>query len=93
MIKSPLNNFTSKIDLPNLDTAEKKELKKSCDMYESLYYKKMLEVAYKNIEVMGTGVGSDIYKDMYLDELSKSSNGTLGLSKMLFDHLKEKAGL
>ena len=86
--KIPNNNIIN-----NMNEKKRVELREACDMYESLYYKKMLEVAYKKIDIMGKGVGNDIYKDMYLDEMSKTTNGNMGLSKILFDHLKEKAGL
>ena len=73
-------------------TREDKKIKEACDMFESLYYKKMLEIAYKDMDIMGKSTGNHIYKDMYLDELSKTTNGSLGLSTMMFKHLTENKG-
>jgi len=83
------NNLTN---IPSIDKNKNlaaDKAKEACDMFESLYMKQMLQIAYKDIDIMGENVGSDIYKDMYLDELSKQTNGSMGLSKMLFDYLKE----
>lgn len=87
------NTLTNSLtNIPSLDKnknlAEEKT-KEACDMFESLYMKQMLQIAYRDMDIMGDNVGSDIYKDMYLDELSKQTNGSMGLSKMLFDYLKE----
>jgi Rod binding domain-containing protein len=73
-----------------LSPKKEAELKQACNMYESLYYKKMLEIAYKDIKVMGEGVGNKIYKDMYIDQLSQTSNGSIGISKILFDYLAQQ---
>lgn len=92
MVKSLNNNNMpqrpSTFESPT--TKVDKNLRKATDMYESLYYKKMLEIAYKDMNVMGNNTGSGVYKDMYLDELSKSAEGKMGLSKMLFEFVKEK---
>lgn len=66
------------------------ELKEATDAFESIFVKKMLDIAYKNSSIGGTGPGKDIIKGMYLDELSKSSSGNIGISKILYNNLKGK---
>lgn len=93
MDKFSINRASSSQNLPDktlLAAQKDRELKKSCDLFESLYYKKMLQIAFEDVNVMGEGTGNEIYKDMYLDELSKQTNGSLGLSKMLFEYLKNQ---
>ena len=63
------------------------KLKEATDKFEAIYVKKMLEIAYKDSSLGGEGPGKDIIKGMYLDELSKSSNGAFGISSLLYKNL------
>jgi len=63
------------------------KLKESTDAFEAIYVKKMLDIAYKNSNIGGTGPGKEIIKSMYLDAISKSGEGSIGISKLLYDNL------
>lgn len=82
-----LNN--SPVTMPSNPEKVDMGIKKSTDAFEAIFVKRILDVAYKNSSIGGTGPGKEIIKGMYLDELSKSSNGTMGISKMLYNNLIE----
>jgi len=65
------------------------KLKKATDGFEAIYVRKMLDNAFKNSSIGGTGPGKDIIKSMYLDAISNSGKGSMGISKMLYDNLIE----
>jgi Rod binding domain-containing protein len=79
------NKFNNNVTLQNkpIDT----KLKKATDGFEAIYVRKMLENAFKDSSIGGTGPGKDIIKSMYLDAISNSGNGSMGISKMLYDNL------
>jgi len=68
---------------------KKDKLKETTNQFEAIYVKKMLDIAYRDSSLGGTGPGKEIIKDMYLDELSKSSNGSFGISSILYKNLKK----
>jgi len=82
MNKKYFNNQKIKNNLNN------EKLKTSTDNLESVFIKNMLSIAYKDSNIAGSGPGNDIIKDMYLNELSKSGEGSLGISKMIYENLK-----
>jgi len=80
-------NNNNKKNIFIMENKENKELKKATDNFEAIYVKKMLEIAYRNSDVGGTGPGKEIIKGMYLDAISNSGQGSIGISKMLYDSL------
>ena len=80
IIKNSLTNKNIKQD----------KLKKVCDDFESFYMQQLLDISLKNTKIAGEGIGSEIIKGMYSENLSKASSGTLGISDMLYRYLSEK---
>jgi Rod binding domain-containing protein len=66
------------------------QLREATNNLESIFVKKMLEIAYKNSNIAGKGPGHEIIKSMYIDELSKVGSGSIGISQMIYDSLKDK---
>ena len=66
------------------------ELKKQTDNFEAIMLKYLLDMSMnEENSLFPKGPGSEIYKSMYTDELSKSLTGSFGYSELLFNHLKE----
>jgi peptidoglycan hydrolase FlgJ len=67
------------------------KLKEQTDAFESLFVKQILDEGMKmNDTLFPKSAGSDIYKSMYTDTISKSMTGGFGYSKLLFDYLKDR---
>jgi|SaaInlLV_10m_DNA_4_1040232.scaffolds.fasta_scaffold01309_6 hypothetical protein len=81
-----------KITNNNLHHTENPEtkLKNQLDQYEVLYFKKVLEASTKNVSLGGTGTGSTIMKNMYIDALSQEMAGKVGISQLLLENLKRR---
>jgi Rod binding domain-containing protein len=76
-----------KIDKTNPDDIA---LKEYTDQFEAIMVKQLLDVSMKSNDVLfPKAVGSDIYKSMYQDTMSKELSGSFGFSEMLFKYLKE----
>lgn len=96
----PINNQSSILDLKDfntLDSLKKKtsnkntdNLKKACNDFESFFTQQLLDISTKNINIAGEETGSDIYKSMYNESLSKNTQGNLGISNLLFEFLSKK---
>ena len=72
---------------------EDKALREQTDAFESIIVKMVLDNAAKdekNLFSEQNDPGDKIYKAMYRDELAKTSSGSFGFSKMLYDFLSEK---
>jgi Rod binding domain-containing protein len=66
------------------------ELKGLADEFESLLLKTLLDITLKNENsLFPKQAGSDIYKSMYNEELSKELSGSFGYSELLFNYLKD----
>jgi len=96
-----INNFdTSVINQKNstlqkgLDNISKstnnEQLKTVCDDFESFFMQQILDISLRNSTIAGEGTGSEIIKGMYTQSLAEQSNGSLGISDMLFKFLSEK---
>lgn len=48
-----------------------------------------MDISLKNTSVAGEGTGSDIIKGMYTEAVSKNTQGTLGISQLLYQFLSE----
>lgn len=72
------------------DLSEDKALKEVCNDFEAFFMNQILETSLKSSKLAGEGTGSEIFKSMYTDSLSKQSAGTLGISDMLYKFLSEK---
>lgn len=67
-----------------------KALKEQTDAFEAVFLKQMLDITMSgNDSLFPKSPGSDIYKSMYTDVLSKGLAGNFGYSEMLFKYLKE----
>jgi Rod binding domain-containing protein len=76
---------------PRIDTnASDAALKEQTDAFEAVFLKQMLDITMKSdTSLFPKSPGSDIYKSMYTDQMSKSLSGSFGFSEMLFNYLKE----
>jgi len=66
------------------------QLKTVCDDFESFFMQQILDLSLRNSTIAGEGTGSEIIKGMYTQSLAEQSNGSLGISDMLFKFLSEK---
>ena len=77
-------------NLDKRDLKVDKELKDVCNSFESFFMNQILEVSLRSTKVAGEGTGSDIIKGMYTDAISQNTQGSLGISDMLYKFLSEK---
>ncbi|RXJ87999.1 hypothetical protein CRU93_01960 [Arcobacter sp. CECT 8985] len=80
----------NKIKNIDVDKLQDENLKKVCDDFESFFAQQLMDISLKNTNVAGEGTGSDIIKGMYTETLSKNTEGTLGISNMLYEFLSKK---
>ncbi|AXH15757.1 hypothetical protein [Malaciobacter mytili] len=80
------DNKFKNIDVKKL---EEENLKKVCDDFESFFAQQLMDISLKNTSVAGEGTGSDIIKGMYTEAVSKNTQGTLGISQLLYQFLSE----
>ena len=71
------------------DNITEENLKKVCNDFESFFMTQLLDISLKSTKVAGEGVGSDIIKGLYTDNIAKQSSGSLGISDMLYKFLSE----
>ena len=45
----------------------------------------IMDISLRSTNVAGEGAGSDIIKGMYLQSISDSATGSLGISDMIYD--------
>jgi len=64
-------------------------LKKVCNDFESFFMTQLLDISLKSTKVAGEGVGADIIKGMYTQNIADQSSGNLGISDMLYKFLSE----
>lgn len=82
LISSNLVNKNLKVD----DKVDP-QLKAATDQFEAFFLRQFMDISLKSIDVGGKGAGSDIIKGMYAEAMSSNSNGTVGISNMLYDFL------
>jgi Rod binding domain-containing protein len=69
---------------------EDEVLREYANQFEAILIKQMLDTATKSENsIFPKSAGSDIYKSMYNDTMSKELSGTFGFSELLFKFLKE----
>jgi len=72
------------------------ELYKASQDFESLFIKQMLDAMRKTIDkqddLLGGGIGQDVYEDMLYDEYAKKMAATaqFGLADMIYRQLSSK---
>ncbi len=72
------------------------ELYKASQEFEALFIKQMLDVMRKTIhkedDLLGGGLGQDVYEDMLYDEYAKkmASTAQFGLADMIYRQLSSK---
>lgn len=81
-------DYKKSVESKNL--SEDKALRDVCNDFEAFFMNQILETSLKTSNIAGEGTGSEIFKSMYTDSLSKASAGTLGISDMLYKFLSEK---
>jgi Rod binding domain-containing protein len=64
-------------------------LRKATDDFEAFFMQQLLDISMKNSKIAGEGTGSEIIKGLYIENIAKSSTGTLGISDMLYKFLSE----
>ncbi|MBR8464085.1 rod-binding protein [Campylobacter sp. faydin G-24] len=88
-------NAISTDEIKNLKQKQDNErLREQTDAFESFMIKAVLDVALKDDEqnqLFPKAAGSDIYKSMYNDTMSRALSGGLGFSQLLYDFLKREA--
>lgn len=77
------------LDAQNL-SKDKKKLKEVCDDFESFFLQQILNTSLKSTNIAGESTGSEIIKGLYTEGISQTSNGSFGLSNLLFQHLSQK---
>ncbi|AQW86265.1 putative protein, possible flagellar protein FlgJ [Campylobacter pinnipediorum subsp. caledonicus] len=90
-----INSFNGiNTDRLKSNAKQDKLLKEQTDAFESFLVKEVLDIALKEDEkssIFPKSAGSDIYKSMYNDTMSKALSGGLGFSELLFNFLKERS--
>ena len=76
--------------LKNSTTKSDDALKKATDDFEAFFMQQFLEISMKNSKIAGDGIGSEIIKSIYIENIAKASSGTLGISDMLYKFLSKK---
>jgi Rod binding domain-containing protein len=77
-------------NIQKIDTKDKKRLREQTDGFESLMVKQYLEKALESEDSLyPKQAGSDIYKSMFVDEVSKKLVGSFGYSDLLFENLSK----
>lgn len=93
-----INSFNN-LNVSNLKNTQKSQkdydikLKEQTDAFESFMIKEVLDTALKTDEsasLFPKSAGSDIYKSMYNDAISRSLSGGFGFSEILYNFLKER---
>jgi Rod binding domain-containing protein len=79
---------TNHINIANTNTSN--NVKQVAKDFEQLFLTQLLKTSLSNVNIAGTSAGSDIVKDMYLENIAKSTAGTMGISQMLVEHLSTK---
>jgi len=77
-------------NIKNKNLKEDSSLREVCNSFESFFMNQVLEVSLKTSKIAGEGTGSEIVKGMYTDSISQTSNGSLGISDLLYKFLSEK---
>lgn len=85
-----LNQKDYKKNIESKNLSEDTALREVCNDFEAFFMNQILETSLKSSNIAGEGTGSEIFKSMYTDSLSKKSAGTLGISDMLYKFLSEK---
>jgi peptidoglycan hydrolase FlgJ len=67
-----------------------KNIKQVAKDFEELFLQQILKTAFKDLDIAGKGAGSDIMKDMYLENISKATAGNMGISQLMIEHLSNK---
>jgi hypothetical protein len=65
------------------------QLKAACDEFESFFLRQFMDISLKSTKVAGEGAGSDIIKGMYSETMANNSNGTAGISDLLYGFLSK----
>ncbi len=73
----------------NQDNITEQNLKKVCNDFESFFMSQLLDISLKSTKVAGEGVGADVIKGLYTENISRQSSGSLGISDMLYKFLSE----
>jgi peptidoglycan hydrolase FlgJ len=85
---------SSQIKKPAID--HKGDLYQACQDFEALFIKQMLDVMRKTIhkedDMLGNGMGQDMYEDMLYDEYAKkmASTAQFGLADMIYSQVSSK---
>lgn len=94
--RNEFNALKMKEDGTNIDEkAQAKfdaDLREQTDAFESFLIKAILDVSLsKKISIFGKDAGDEIYSAMYNDAMSRALGGSMGISELLFNYLKERA--
>ena len=69
------------------ENIENKDLREASNDFESFFMQQLMDVSLRSTNIAGDGTGSDIIKSMYIEAVSTSTNGNIGISDMLYDFL------
>jgi Rod binding domain-containing protein len=81
-------NISNNITIQPLNTPQ--DIKQVAEGFEELFIQQLLKTSLNNIDIAGASAGSDIVKDMYLNNIAKSTAGSMGISQILIEHLSNK---
>ena len=85
-LKTIQPNRFSQIKSENI---QDKDIKKVADDFEAFFMSQLLDISLKSTKIAGDGVGADIIKGLYTENIAKASAGSLGISDMLYQFLSE----
>ncbi len=74
----------------NIQKQDNDKLREASDAFESFFLQQMLTISAKNLNIAGEATGSKIIKGMYIETLAQTSTGTLGVSDMIYNYIKEQ---
>ena len=83
-------NDISANKIKNANAKQDALLKEQTDAFEAFMVKAVLDIALEDDKnsLYPKAAGSDIYRSMYNDAVSKALSGNLGFSELLYDFLK-----
>ena len=87
-----MHHYNSANKITKSALKDDKALREQTDAFEAIMIKQLLDDSLKGENSMfPKQAGSEIYKSMYNDAVSKSVTGGFGFSQLLYDYLKENS--
>lgn len=85
----PYKDKADKLTNTSINSLSDEKLKRVCDDFESFFAQQLMDISLSSTNVAGDGIGSDIVKGMYTETITSNTNGSMGISDMLYKFLSE----